>query len=184
MSLARRQYQVRELFPEQTVFFCYSGYVTEAILGGLGQAIKQKMALEQVDTTTANTLFSIFVEQMQNMIRYSAEREPPDATDELVLSHGTLTVGREGERYFVTSGNRMPLDRVESMQNHLTAIRQLDRAGLKLLYKQILKGETPEGSKGAGVGFVEIARRAAQPIEFDFFPLDDRMAFFAFKAVI
>ena len=33
----------------------------------------------------------------------------------------------------------------------------LDADGLKSLYKDILKDEVPEGSKGAGVGFVDIA---------------------------
>ncbi|MBF0614537.1 MAG: hypothetical protein G8237_05460 [Magnetococcales bacterium] len=184
MSLAQRQYQIRELFPEQTVFFCYSGYMTEGILGGLGQAIKQKLAQEQADTNTTNTVFSIFVEQMQNVIRYSAEREPLESTDEGVLSHGTLTLGRDAAGYFVICGNKISRDRVEALHAQLSAIQQLDRTGLKSMYKQILKGEIPEGSKGAGVGFVDIAKRASQPIEFDFYPLDERFAFFALKAVI
>ena len=44
-------------------------------------------------------------------------------------------------------------------------------------------GPTPEeGSKGAGLGFMEIARRASKPIEFDFTDVDGDYAFFALKA--
>ncbi len=39
---------------------------------------------------------------------------------------------------------------------------------LKALYKEQLRAEPEEGSKGAGLGFMEIARRASKPIEFDF----------------
>ena len=52
------------------------------------------------------------------------------------------------------------------------------------MYKETLKSEPEEGSKGAGVGFIEIARRASKPIEFDFADVDDRFSFFALEAEI
>ena len=52
------------------------------------------------------------------------------------------------------------------------------------MYKETLRSEPEEGSKGAGVGFIEIARRASRPIEFDFTEFDDRFAFFALEAEI
>ncbi|MBF0126080.1 MAG: hypothetical protein HQM02_02610 [Magnetococcales bacterium] len=184
MSLATNHYQIRALLQEQGVMFCYSGYMTEAILSGLGQAIKQKLALDAADANTAQGVFSIFVEQMQNVIRYSAEREPEATTENSVLSYGTLTVGREGHDFFVTCGNKVEHDHAARLREQLTMIQQMDRNGLKALYKQILKGEIPEGSKGAGVGFVDIARRASRPIEFDFVWLDEKFTFFALKATI
>ena len=44
---------------------------------------------------------------------------------------------------------------------------------LKALYKEQLRAEPEKGSKGAGLGFMEIARRASKPIEFDFTDVDD-----------
>jgi hypothetical protein len=55
---------------------------------------------------------------------------------------------------------------------------------LKALYKEQLRAEPEEGSKGAGLGFMEIARRASKPIEFDFADIDSTYAFFALKASI
>ncbi|MBF0460539.1 MAG: hypothetical protein HQL87_04005 [Magnetococcales bacterium] len=184
MSLARNHYRIRELLHDQGVIFCYSGYMTEAILSGLGQAIKQKLAIEETDANTARGVFSVFVEQMQNIIRYSAEREPDMKPEESVLSYGTLTVGRNADNFFVTCGNKVARGDVSRLQEQLALIGSLDRDGLLALYKQILKGETPEGSRGAGVGFVDIARRASRPIEFDFFDLDTQHAFFSLRATI
>ena len=55
---------------------------------------------------------------------------------------------------------------------------------LKALYKEKLRADPEEGSKGAGLGFMEIARRASKPIEFDFADVDRDYAFFALKASI
>lgn len=184
MPLAQDHYQIRELLQDRGVVFCYSGYITATILLGIGQAIKQKLALDDVGTNIINGVFSVFVEQMQNMIRYSAEREAnanPDGSD---LSYGTLTVGRDGDGFFVTCGNKIERQHVEKLKNKLTAIQQMDRGGLKAFYKKTLRGETPEGSKGAGVGFVDIAKNASRPIEFDFAPMDDKYDFFTLRAII
>jgi uncharacterized protein DUF6272 len=56
---------------------------------------------------------------------------------------------------------------------------------LRALYKEQLPAEPEQGSqKGAGLGFMEIARRATKPIEFDFTDVDRDHAFFALKATI
>lgn len=184
MSLAPMHYQIRELLQNQGVIFCYSGYMNEGILASIGQAIKQKLLLEETDANTSRTVFSIFVEQMQNVIRYSAEQEADTATLVNVLSYGTLTVGRDADGYFIICGNKVQVGDVSRLKEQLTLIQQMSREDLKGLYKQILKGAIPEGSKGAGVGFVDIARRASRPIEFDFMDLDGQYAFFSLKATI
>ncbi|MBF0188924.1 MAG: hypothetical protein HQL50_13460 [Magnetococcales bacterium] len=185
MMLAQKHYEIRTRLQEQGVIFCYSGYMTEAILSGLGLAIKQKLAIETNNSRTVRGVFSVFVEQMQNVIRYSAEQEPETATEDSVLSYGLLTVGKSDTTYFVTCGNKIQVEDMPRLQEQLAAIQGMDRPALKALYKQILKGEVPEGSKGAGVGFVDIARKATKPIEFDFMELEGgEHAFFSLRATI
>ena len=60
----------------------------------------------------------------------------------------------------------------------------MSRDELKSLYKEKLRAEPEQGSKGAGLGFIEVARRATKPIEFDFSDVDGDYAFFAIKATI
>ncbi len=60
----------------------------------------------------------------------------------------------------------------------------MSKEELRALYKEQLRGDPEEGSKGAGLGFMEIARRASKPIEFDFIDFDDKHAFFTLKASV
>jgi hypothetical protein len=66
----------------------------------------------------------------------------------------------------------------------MTCRKGSDDVKTEAMYKETLKSEPEEGSKGAGVGFIEIARRASKPIEFDFADVDDRFSFFALEAEI
>ncbi len=187
--LAKEMYDFRGYLQEKGIIFCYSGYMTEEVLSGIGSAIKKKLDLENTEKNISKGLFSIFVEQVQNVIRYSAERVP-EAKKEIQndegsteLRYGVLTVGKGDELYFVSCGNLIMQPDVERLGASLNHIQHLDKEGLKQLYKKTLKGQTPEGSKGAGVGFIDIARRAKQ-FDYDFIRVDDDHSYFCMKAYV
>lgn len=180
--LATDMYQFRNYLRETGIIFCYSGYMTEDILVGIGDAIKKKLRMDDEDKNTARAVFSIFVEQVQNVIRYSAEKETRDNKTE--LRYGVLTVGRKDDRVFVTCGNVIKNEDMERLKDNLTRIQAMDMAELKKLWKDTLRGDSPDGSKGAGVGFIDIARRARQGFEFDFSEVENNLSFFTLKAYI
>jgi uncharacterized protein DUF6272 len=186
--LAGQLLDMRAMLHKHGVIFAYSGYVTEPVLSGVGEALKQKLAIDDADTKTLRSVFAIFVEQMQNIIRYSAEKEeshPPAAESPLMeIRYGILTIGKEGSDYVVCAGNLVVLSDVDRLNAKLSKIRDLSKDELKALYKEQLRAEPEMGSKGAGLGFMEIARRATRPLEFDFTNIDPNHAFFALKATI
>jgi hypothetical protein len=186
--LARDLYALRSALHRQGVIFAYSGYVTEPVLSGVGEALKRKLKIDDADTKTLRSVFAVFVEQMQNIIRYSAERMTENADSAgnplAEIRHGILTIGKEGGEYVVYSGNLIERSDVARLRARLEKIRGMSREELRALHKEQLRSEPEEGSKGAGLGFMEIARRASKPIEFDFIDVDDRYAFFSLKATV
>jgi hypothetical protein len=184
--LARELFDIRSILRKQGIIFAYSGYVTEAVLSGVGDAIKQKLLFDDADTKTLRSVFAVFVEQMQNMIRYSAETTMGSATEPLVdgIRYGVLTIGQENGDYVIYAGNLVQRSDVERLRARLSQIRAMNKEELRSLYKERLRGDPEEGSKGAGLGFMEIARRASKPIEFDFTDVDDEHAFFTLKASV
>jgi len=184
---ASKLFELRNELHRAGVIFTYSGYLTEAVLVGVGDAVKQKLTLDDADTTTVRSVFAVFVEQMQNMIRYSAElatAESGDAQGASELRHGILTIGREGDDYFVQAGNLIEMSDMAQLRTRLEEVRGLDKQKLKALYKEKLRSEPDKRSKGAGVGLVEIARRSSRAIEFEFAPVDERFCFFSLRAII
>jgi len=185
-SLAKSFYEFRNSLRSRGIIFSYSGYVTETVLKGIGEALKQKLVLDEADTKTMRNVFAIFVEQMQNIIRYSAEKEPfedpgdPDAG----LRYGVLAVGTENDKFFVTCGNKVRLEDVKALTSRLGDLQKLDKESLRTFYKEKLRGPTEPTSKGAGLGFIEIARRSTEIIDFDFLELDESSAFFCLKAYV
>ena len=184
MSTITRLNQIQRALTDQDIVFCYSGYLSEEALLNFGKTIRQSLELVQIDKKIARSVFAIFVEETQNIVRYSKAILPAEADDsEVLLRHGFIAVGTpEKDVYFVCCGNLVLKEDVQRLSRHLNHIATLDADGLKALYKQILKDAVPEGSKGAGVGFVDIARRANGALEYDFKDVDDTHAYFYLKA--
>jgi hypothetical protein len=187
--LAPDLFELRKLLHKQGIIFAYSGFVTEPVLSGVGEALKRKLKIDDADTKTLRSVFAVFVEQMQNIIRYSAEKmseRHSDGTGNPLaeIRHGILTIGKEGNEYVVYSGNLVERSDVERLRARLSQIRDMNKDELRALHKERLRSGPEEGSKGAGLGFMEIARRASKPIEFDFVDVDAHHAFFSFKATV
>jgi len=172
---------------ERGIVFFYSGYFSQRVLLAVGDTIRHKMSADDVDSNTAKKIFTVFVEQVQNIIRYSAERidETQEKHEESELSYGIVVIGKDSRgRYFVDCGNVVDKKDVERLKQNLEEIRKMDKDELKKAYKEKLREGPDEHSKGAGIGFLEIARKASEPIEFGFKDTDECHSFFYLKAYI
>jgi hypothetical protein len=185
MSLAQEMFEFRNSLTEKGILFCYSGYFTEDVLTSIGQAMRMKLEHEEGGKTVARNVFSLFVEQVQNIIRYSAEKEDLlSGNDHKELRYGILSVGQKDGSFFVACSNLIDSDDVERLKSSLKYIQTLDDKDLKQLYKDTLRSKSPEGSKGAGVGFLDIARRAKKGFEFGFMPMESNRSYFCIKAYV
>jgi len=182
--LAADHYRMKTDSTHQGVIFTFNGFISEGILFALGDALKRKLSLEETDVTTVKRVFSVFVEQAQNIIRYSAETLAKDDQELNRISSGLLTVGSEEGRFFVVCGNVMRREDALPLRERLEKIRNLDPAGIKAYYLAKIRNPEDASSKGANLGLIEIARRASEPILFDFMEIDEGTTFYCMKAFI
>ena len=177
-------YNFKTELNQRGIFFCFSGPISQDLLVEIGDTLKNKMKLEETNTSTVTKVFAMFVEQVQNIIHYSAEKIPLDEP-EAELSSGIVVVGYENPHYYVLCGNLVDDQTVERLRNKLTALQNMNKDELKRYYKEQRKKKAPdEDSKGAGLGFIELARKAVKPIEFDFQQVEANYYFFSLKTII
>ena len=81
---------------------------------------------------------------------------------------GSLWVGERDGRFYVVCANPISHDGAERIRQKLEPLREMTNDDIKSLYKQKLRAENEASSKGAGLGFLTVARDASEPIEFDF----------------
>lgn len=154
---------------QHQVIFYYVGYFSQHIVAAMADAVKLQLEVAGVAAPTRRKLFSSFVEMAQNIIHYSADSLTPASRNDGELRHGSVCIRREEDGSFsLLCAN--PIERVaaEELRVKLSALRSMTLEEIKQAYRQTLREETPQGSKGAGMGFLTVARDAREPLEFDF----------------
>jgi hypothetical protein len=79
------------------------------------------------------------------------------------------------------SGNAIRKANISKLQEKLEKINSLDKEGLKDLYKAIIKNTTISEKGGAGLGFVDMARKSGTKLEYEFPEMSADYAFFCLK---
>ncbi|KQT11848.1 hypothetical protein ASG40_07485 [Methylobacterium sp. Leaf399] len=170
------------------VILSFGGDLSENVLFSLGEVLKLRMSQGETDASVAKRVFSIFVEQAQNIIRYSADKLPrpqdkaPGPTG--LVSGGMIVVGVEEGRFFVVCGNEVPQADVPTLRSRLAHIVGLSSEELKRFYREKLRQAPDEGSLGGSIGLIEIARRSSAPVEYDFHDIAGDRCLFCLKAYI
>lgn len=177
-------FHYREEVTQNGIFLTFSGVLIHSFMIKLSDMLKTKMALFNVDKNVEMKIFSTVIEQTQNIIFYSAERIPVPSMGNEMMGVGTITVGMEDGHYFVICGNMINNEKVEKLRVKLTTIQEMDQEELKQYYKEQRRLTPDSDSKGAGLGFIEMARKASKGIEFAFRKLDDKNSFFTLKTTI
>ena len=73
-----RFHQFGSLLLHDDFVLSYSGYVTEDILEAVGATLRQRLADHVDSPRQIRNVFSIFVELMQNVIRYGTDGPQPE----------------------------------------------------------------------------------------------------------
>ncbi len=178
-------YNYQENLKKDGVYFSVTGPFSHILMEGIADILKKKMALENIKMSTMMNVYSVVVEQVQNIIRYSAEVIPGEIMGEKnpEIRLGTLVVGYEDEHYFVVSGNQIRNSDAKRLRERLTALRNMTKDELKQHYKEQRRKDREPTSQGAGLGFIEIARKAER-LEFDFHPINETVSFFSLRIIV
>lgn len=146
----------------------FKGHISHEILGELGSMIKSSYGSE----SNIKKMFAVFIEMAQNILHYSAERYLGNGG-----GVGIVMLNEEPTKFSLNSGNLIKNSKVEKIKSNIEKINSLNKEELKKLYKERIKEDRPEDSRGAGLGFIDIARKSDGPITFKIDPVDAEHSF-------
>lgn len=167
--------RLKDCFTEQGILIGFNGAFTHSIIEEIGNAIRRYLEGENLDRGAITDVFAVYIEQTQNVRNYIARRGFADPRRNSAI----VVIGYRDGQYLIRSGNTIAVDDVPELTERLRVINGLDREGLKRLYKERLRAPRDAAASGAGIGLIDIARRAADKLEYAFDPLEEGYAFFS-----
>ncbi len=179
---AKTLFEMHRIMLGNEVIMTYSGYMSQALLTSIASVLKQQIEQDQLPRKIMRNIFSVFVEQYENIVRYSDDQIEDEGKDD--IRYGIMAISKKEDSYILNCGNVIKSnDRVKNLRERLESLKNMSEDDLKAFYKKKLRAESEEGSKGAGVGLIEIARKSSE-FEFDFIDLKDGTSFFLLKSIL
>jgi hypothetical protein len=160
----------------------FKGVFAQPALVELGNSLRNTVGSDVVGAAVMRKIFAIFIELSQNILHYSAEKETD--LDGKEGGVGILIVSDLGDRYCISSGNLMLNQNVSKMRERCERVSAMDKEELKAYYQEQRKKDRPADSKGAGLGFIDMARKSDYRLEFDIQQFDDNYSFFMLSSYI
>ncbi|MFM7851236.1 MAG: SiaB family protein kinase, partial [Flammeovirgaceae bacterium] len=134
------------------------------------------------DSGIKRKVFNVMVEALQNIVKHSSEKGL--AAGSLISKSAIFMISKDEKRYCVMTGNPIPKSNVDTLIKNLNDLNAKDKEGLKEMYKDIIKNSQISEKGGAGLGFVDMARKSGEKLEFSFSSMDAEYDFFCLKVNI
>jgi len=167
-------------FKNLKINISYSGPLWDDGIKGIAEMVKTSLSHKDMPNKASKTIFSVFVEQVTNMLMYSAEKEIFTKPPVEEVPTGMLILGHNGKSHFIQTGNTINNESVEHVRNKLDYLNTLDKNELRQYHKEIMRSENNNSeSRGAGLGLIEVARRVTGPIIYSIEQVNERVSYFS-----
>jgi len=172
---------------ENNISVIYSGPLWADGIDGMAEFLQKRLDMDEMPLTASQSVFSVFVEQLNNMLMYSTEKELHEHMEKACAqtAKGIFLMGKHDNSYFLQTGNYMKDSSVELLRSRIDHLNTLDKQQLKQFFREQRKVEddNPE-SKGGGIGLIEVARRASSKIDYKFIPCGEGITYFTMYVTI
>lgn len=167
---------------EGIVFLVYSGFLSHTLISSMTEVLEKEATMNGMGMGESTSIYTIFIELAQNMMNYSKTKQ---IDSNAFRSEGLIWVAKNEQQlgYYVQSRNVIDIHDKEKIEPKLAEILTMDNDAMKQRYRELRKSGRDAHSKGGGIGFYEIAKRATS-VSFSFEPLNDSKFYFNFRANI
>jgi len=173
-------YQMYKSMKTNEINLVYEGEVTQEITKTFTSLTERSLAKSAESNTVQRKVFNVMVECLQNISKHAdslTEEEEEERRGIVMVSHGE-------ESYSIITGNVIKNEKIPELRKNLELVNSLDKEGLSKLYKQQMKEGRLSDKGGAGLGFIDIAKKTGSNLSYQFKELTSEVSFFILTSTI
>jgi hypothetical protein len=167
---------VKQLFflmQDHHLGYIYKGVFTQEVTDTILSLTENKLEKQEESSKLKKRVYNILVEALQNVTRHQASNKKADPKhDSLFL------IQKMNQRYVITTGNIAKNEIIPYLQSLIEKINTLSKEELKEYYKLVLEEGSISEKGGAGLGLIDIARKAGNKLIYKFVPLNGELSYF------
>lgn len=152
----------------------FNGDVSDDITDGIIRITEYNVNNFEALAKLSRRISFIMVECFQNVVRHGVNLDEQEADK----SSGLFAARLRGDANYVSSINLIDAEEVALLSNKLNQLNAIEKDKLKALYLEVLNNDELSAKGGAGLGLIQLARKAGQPISYDFENIDEDLSNF------
>lgn len=170
-----------KVMQSRKVKLVYEGEINQSLTKAFAALTEKKLEDGKEDLSITKKVYHVMVECLQNICKHSDDSQKDS---EGLVGHGIFMIDEESGCYAITTGNIISQEKYESIKATLDSINALTREEIKAAYvKQMKEGKLSDRG-GAGLGFLDMAKKTGNKFQYHLENLGGNKHFFILKTII
>lgn len=167
-------YEFYRLMKSHKVIMIYEGEFSQEITKSVLSMTENSFNTEKVDESVKKKVYNIMMEALQNICKH----EFKNTENAIPNSESMFMISSTEKEYYIITGNAIEKNIIEIIKTKIDKVNSLDAEGLKAFYKEARLNSTISAVGGAGLGFIDIARKSGNKISYHFIPVQNDIYYF------
>lgn len=173
-------YQEYQSKSEKDVILSYHGEITYDMVKSMLEMLMNKLDNITGVPKVKKKVVNVMVEMLENLVKHVSKIDETKVSN----NHVIVSVWTQNDKYHVATGNYVTNDEKQYLTKWITKINSFSQEELRTFYKQSLSDSEISDRGGAGLGFIDIARKSKQKLEFQFDSTEGDQHFFTLQVSI
>ncbi len=162
----------------------HKGELSFDLVTSLIETLEGRVNEIEPERKVRRTFYSVVTECIQNLYYHMDEVRDEDVISTYDSRSGLILVMARKRFFKVLTGNFIPNYRIPALEKSFEKINGMDYDELRDYYKEILSDGKYSEKGTAGLGFVEIAKKTKNQLEYSFQKITDEYSYFTFQVRI
>lgn len=172
---------IYKFLDDDNIILSYKGAVTPDVITSLITILENKINSSDIRMDVKRRVVRVLVECFQNLYHHldiALDADPQGENNALII------VKQMGERFLIRTGNVIKEKDVINLRRRIAMVNALNNDELRDLYRKKLEND-PFSEKGtAGLGFIDIARKSKQKLDYEVIEMEGEKRFFCLNVGI
>lgn len=156
----------------------YEGEVNHTVTRSVTTLAENLLLQKDINRMAIKKVFNILVECLQNLDKHLDARILANGFS---LKNGCVCVFKDGEGISLTTANLIEQKHIPALKKKLEGLQNRSKNEIRQIYKEQLAMGRISDKGGAGLGFIDMARKSGQPFFYSFDPFFDDYSVFYIK---
>lgn len=170
----------KQLMTDANLNVVFMGNVTQNTVDHVCEMISEDLSVRKENRRVTKRVYHVMMESLQNICKHADAQSDQESNslEQGLVKMGIFLIGHDENEYFITTGNNIDLNSAISLRDTLNQINSLDAVGLRELYKDAMQNSELGDTGGAGLGFIDMAKKTGTKYEYYFEPDSATSCFF------